>query len=157
MADRRFRATKIGITAVAVAAAVGAAAGIGGYTFLYAEGGSYLTNDPAACANCHIMRDHFDAWAKSSHHAVATCNDCHTPHASFGKLITKSRNGFNHSLAFTSGRFHEPIEITARNRAIVESSCRRCHGDIVQAIDRTARAEDALSCVRCHRGVGHLD
>ena len=157
MADRRFRATKIGITAVAVAAAVGAAAGIGGYTFLYAEGGSYLTNDPAACANCHIMRDHFDAWAKSSHHAVATCNDCHTPHASIRKLITKSRNGFNHSLAFTSGRFHEPIEITARNRAIVESACRRCHGDIVQAIDRTARAENALSCVRCHRGVGHLD
>ena len=26
---------------------------VGGYTFVYAKGYSYLTNDPAACANCH--------------------------------------------------------------------------------------------------------
>jgi hypothetical protein len=28
------------------------------YTFVYAKGYSYLTNDPGACANCHIMADH---------------------------------------------------------------------------------------------------
>jgi hypothetical protein len=53
--------------------------GIGGYTFVYAKGYSYLTNDPAACANCHIMQDHYRAWTRASHHAVAVCNDCHTP------------------------------------------------------------------------------
>ena len=58
----------------------GIAIGIGGFTFVYARGYSYLTNDPAACANCHIMKEHFAAWSKSSHRAVATCNDCHTPH-----------------------------------------------------------------------------
>jgi len=34
------------------AALFGVVAGIGGYTFIYAKGGSYLTTDPAASANC---------------------------------------------------------------------------------------------------------
>src|SRR5688572_23773077 len=38
----------------AAAIAIGAAAGVGGFTFVYAEGASYLTDDPAACANCHV-------------------------------------------------------------------------------------------------------
>ena len=31
---------------------------VGGYTFIYAKGYAYLTNDPAACANCHVMENH---------------------------------------------------------------------------------------------------
>ena len=31
----------------------GVAAGVGGFTFVYARGYSYLTNDPKACVNCH--------------------------------------------------------------------------------------------------------
>ena len=34
---------------------VGVGAGVGGYTFRYAEGLSYLSTDPKACANCHII------------------------------------------------------------------------------------------------------
>ena len=60
----------------AAAVCLGLLIGLGGYTFAYARGYSYLTNDPAACANCHIMRDHFDAWTRSSHAAIAACNDC---------------------------------------------------------------------------------
>jgi cytochrome c nitrite reductase small subunit len=134
----------------------GVAAGLGGYTFIYAEGASYLTNDPAACANCHVMQDHYDAWRKASHHAVATCNDCHTPHSFVGKYASKGLNGFNHSLAFTTGRFHEPIQITQRNHEITEAACRRCHGDIVQANDAMHAPGKALTCVKCHDSVGHL-
>ena len=65
--------------------AVGILLGSGGYTFYYAEGLSYLSNDPTACVNCHVMRDHYDGWQKASHHAHATCNDCHTPHDFVGK------------------------------------------------------------------------
>ena len=36
--------------ALLVATLVGVTAGIGGFTFVYARGYSYLTNDPAACA-----------------------------------------------------------------------------------------------------------
>ncbi len=140
---------------------IGAAAGIGGYTFIYAKGFSYMTNDPAACANCHVMQDHFDAWRKSSHHAVATCNDCHTPHNFVGKWVTKGLNGYHHSLAFTTGNFPEPIQIKARNKAVTEQACRYCHADIVAGIDHprinpAGEPGEPMSCIRCHASVGHL-
>jgi cytochrome c nitrite reductase small subunit len=72
-----------------LAAAIGLVIGVGGYTFLYAKGSSYLTDNPAACANCHIMRAHFDGWITSSHRAVAVCNDCHTPAGFAAKYATK--------------------------------------------------------------------
>ena len=62
--------------AVSISAAMlfGVAVGLAAYTFVYAKGYSYLTNDPAACANCHVMQAQYDAWMKSSHHSVAACN-----------------------------------------------------------------------------------
>ena len=39
--------------------------GVGAFTFLYAEGFSYLSSDPQACVNCHIMRPQYDSWQKS--------------------------------------------------------------------------------------------
>jgi len=45
--------------AVVIALALGVAAGLGGYTFVYAKGGSYFGNDPNACANCHVMKAAF--------------------------------------------------------------------------------------------------
>jgi cytochrome c nitrite reductase small subunit len=146
----------IGMAAMALAVAVGLAVGIGGYTFVYARGGSYMTNDPRACANCHIMREQLDGWTTSSHRSVAVCNDCHAPHTLVGKYMTKAVNGFWHSVAFTTGRFHEPIAIGARNRAVTEGACRHCHQPIVQAIDPHARDGQATECIRCHRSVGHL-
>lgn len=138
-------------------ALVGVTAGIGAYTFIYAKGASYLTNDPRACANCHVMQNHYAAWLKSSHRTAATCNDCHTPHQFAGKYLTKMKNGFRHSLAFTTQRFHEPIQITDSNRAITEQACRSCHQPVVQAIDAHARRGEELSCLRCHASVGHLE
>ncbi len=146
-----------GALGLAIAAAIGIVGGVGGYTFIYAEGGSYLTDDPTACANCHVMQGHYDAWIKSSHKAVATCNDCHAPHGSIAsKLWTKGINGFNHSLAFTTNRFHEPIRITGANRAVTEATCRDCHADVVHAIDASPGPSGALDCIRCHSGVGHM-
>lgn len=136
--------------------AIGLAIGIGVYTFIYAKGGSYLTNDPAACANCHIMQEHFDGWLKSSHRAVAVCNDCHTPAGFVAKYSTKTSNGFWHSFAFTSGRFPEPLRIKPHNRAIADNACRRCHQDIVEAIEGLHRWNPPLSCITCHNSVGHL-
>jgi cytochrome c nitrite reductase small subunit len=108
---------------------------IGGYTFVYAKGYSYVTDDPAAYANCHVMEDHYRAWMKSSHRNVAVCNDCHAPPSLLPKYVTKGINGFNHSFAFTTGRFPEPIRITPRNFEVTESACRKCHEDIVSAIE----------------------
>lgn len=140
---------------VVLGLALGLPAGLGTYTFVYARGWSYLTSDPAACANCHVMRGHLDAWSRSSHHAVAVCNDCHAPHDLIGKYATKASNGYHHSLAFTTGRFHEPIQITESNRRVTEAACRSCHADIVQQIDTVHARGERVSCIRCHANVGH--
>ena len=143
------------LQAIVIGAALGIIGGIGGYTFIYAKGASYLTNDPAACTNCHVMNEQYEGWTKSSHRSVAVCNDCHTPHGLIPKYTTKALNGFWHSFAFTSGDFHEPIQITTRNHRVTEGACRKCHAEIVHGI-QLAAPEETLSCVRCHRNVGHL-
>ncbi|HQE84150.1 MAG TPA: cytochrome c nitrite reductase small subunit [Candidatus Hydrogenedentes bacterium] len=145
------------IAAIILGSVAGLGLGVGSYTFVYAKGFSYLGNDPATCANCHIMQDHYDAWAKGSHHAVATCNDCHTPHSLIPKYYTKGVNGYHHSLAFTTGHFHEPIQITQFNRDIAEASCRYCHEDIVHQIDFGGGGGEPMECIRCHSAVGHLE
>ena len=153
---------------VVAAASVGLALGIGSYTFVYARGYSYLTNDPAACANCHIMRDHFAAWSRSSHRAVAVCNDCHTPHDLIPKYWTKAQNGFWHSFYFTTGRYPDPLRITERNQRVTESACRSCHADLTASIEpMRASGSDSVhispayapdtSCIRCHNEVGHIE
>ena len=144
------------VTSLVIATAIGVLAGIGGFTFVYAKGGSYLTDDPAACVNCHIMREQFDGWIASSHRSVAVCNDCHTPHQVIPKYLTKAINGWNHSVAFTTDDFLEPIRITPRNLAVTESTCRTCHQDVVAAIDHQSTEQTRLRCIRCHSTVGHL-
>ena len=169
-------------TAIVAAGLAGLALGLGAYTFVYARGASYLSTDPAVRANCHIMREHFDAWQRSSHRSAAGCADCHMPHDFIGKYSAKASNGFWHSLAFTTGRFPDPLQIKPHNRTITEEACRDCHGDIVATIDPArvdeagtrsgltgapvsdrpqmhdgaAAGGDRLSCIRCHLYVGHL-
>jgi cytochrome c nitrite reductase small subunit len=143
-----MRLSKPGFPAL-LSALTGSMIGLGLYTFLYAQGYSYFSNDPNACANCHLMRDYLDSWQKSSHHARATCNDCHTPHALLPKLVTKAENGWNHSMKFTLQNFHEPIRLRVSNAGRLQANCLRCHQDMIDEIGPDA------DCVRCHAGVGH--
>lgn len=145
-------ATSAGVAGVLI----GLAIGVGAFTFVYANGASYMTNNPRACANCHVMRDWYDAWAKSSHHAVAVCNDCHTPPGMARKLWVKARNGYHHSVAFTTEAFHEPIQISAANRKVTEEACRHCHGELAATIEGPHAGGPSMSCIRCHDSVGHL-
>ncbi|MBK8313458.1 MAG: cytochrome c nitrite reductase small subunit [Acidobacteria bacterium] len=137
---------------------IGSMFGIGTYTFIYARGYAYLTNNPASCANCHVMNEQYDGWLKSSHRAVATCNDCHTPPGLISKYAVKASNGFWHSFAFTTGWFHEPIQIGLRNRNVTEESCLKCHAGFTESIrgPHSKMEGEAASCVRCHRSVGHM-
>lgn len=149
-----------------LAALIGIGIGGGLFTFIYARGGSYLSNDPAACANCHIMQEHYSAWSKSSHRAVATCNDCHTPHTFVAKYATKASNGFWHSLGFTTGDFPDPLRIKPSNRSVTELACRSCHEEMTASLQHGAWSAEAtetektdtsaeISCVHCHKHVGH--
>ena len=140
---------------VFLAALIGFAMGVGGYTFVYARGASYLTNDPAACANCHVMEEYYTGWMRSSHRAAAVCNDCHTPPGLVPKYATKASNGFWHSFAFTTGRFPDPLRIKPHNREVAETSCRKCHGAVVEAMDAGHPGAERTGCIRCHGAVGH--
>ncbi len=139
-----------------LSAVIGVLLGAGGLTFYSAQGTSYLSSDPGACSNCHIMRDQFDSWQKSSHHSFATCNDCHVPHNPVGKWLTKAANGYHHSEAFTLQNFNEPIRIRPVNASVLNGNCLYCHQDYAREITahRVIRDEE-LYCVRCHDGVGH--
>lgn len=153
--QNRRRMRGAGILSVAVAVVLGILVGVGSFTFGYAEGFSYLSTDPAACANCHIMQDHYDTWQKSSHHHVAVCVDCHLPHDPIGKYVAKADNGFFHSMAFTLDNFHEPIRIKDRNRRITQHNCVQCHRDVVHQMLPESPEGEALMCIHCHAGVGH--
>jgi cytochrome c nitrite reductase small subunit len=146
-----------GLKGLAVLAGfVGMLLGAGGYTFFYAEGLSYLSSDPKACVNCHIMRSQYESWQKGSHHAVAVCVDCHLPHDFIGKYMAKAENGYHHSKGFTLQDFHEPIMIKARNAAILQENCIACHGELAhQLLSGVAGDPAQVQCVHCHSAVGH--
>jgi cytochrome c nitrite reductase small subunit len=150
----------------------GMALGLGLFTFNYAEGFAYFSNDPAACVNCHAMNTQFDGWNHSSHKAVAGCNDCHTPHRFPDKWIVKGINGFNHSLAFTLDNYPNPIRIRGFNARIAHENCVDCHRDTFNTVSHVDQGisqapfnlrealflespEGELNCVRCHGNVGH--
>ncbi len=134
---------------------LGVLLGVGLFTFGYAKGHSYMTDDPAACANCHVMNEQHEGWIKSSHRAVAVCNDCHTPPGLVPKYFTKALNGFNHSLAFTTGGFPDRIQITGRNARVAEGACLKCHAEITDGIASVRHGGENVDCVSCHRNVGH--
>ncbi len=136
------------------AGTAGSLFGLGSFTFMYAHGYSYLSDDPAACANCHVMRDVYDGWNHAAHKGVATCNDCHTPHDFLAHWAIKGLDGVRHSYAFTTGDFHEPIRITDFDRAIARQNCLRCHGELTALMDHQY-ASDPTDCLKCHVGEGH--
>jgi len=152
---------------LALAVLLGALAGLAAFTFIYAEGFSYLSHDPAACRNCHIMNDQYDSWRKGPHHAVATCNDCHVPPHFPAMYLAKARNGYHHSMGFTLQpaapdepgarvAFEEPIRIRDFNSRVLQDNCLRCHGNFVHDVVRGSTwADDAIRCVKCHPAVGH--
>ncbi len=138
-----------------LAVGLGMLLGVGVYTFVYARGGSYLTDRPEACINCHVMRSQHDGWLKASHRSVAVCNDCHTADGLIPKYASKAMYGFLHAYAFTTGRFPDEIQITPHMYRLTQRSCLKCHAPIVEAMTVGHEPKSPLPCLRCHRNVGH--
>jgi cytochrome c nitrite reductase small subunit len=134
------------------AMAAGLLVGLAAYAFVYAKGYSYVGNDPATCANCHVMTAYYAGWQTGPHHGIATCNDCHTPAGPISKYLVKALNGYHHSMAFTLGGYPDVIRARPESSAIVEANCRRCHAELVENIAHGP----GVSCIRCHASVGHL-
>ncbi len=147
-----------------LAVLIGVFGGLGTYTFNFARGLSYFSNDPQACTNCHVMNDYYDSWEKSGHAHVAVCNDCHTPHTLVAKLITKADNGWNHSLKFTLRTYEKaPIVIREVNAERLRHNCIGCHDTFLTDVRGSAilnaghggPGSEDLDCLRCHSDAGH--
>lgn len=149
--------SSIGLFYLLLVGSLGVAGGVGVFTFGYGQGASYLSSNPEACINCHVMQDHFDSWQKSSHRHVAVCNDCHLSHHPIGKWVTKADNGFFHSLGFTLDNYPKPIRIKPRNSRVAQDACLHCHTNIAHDTHFLPEedADPEFSCVRCHSDVGH--
>lgn len=161
MVQRKDVQTRAGAVrhVVLLGIALGSFAGAAIFLVDHSSATSYMSNDPAACVNCHIMRDEFDGWNHSTHHAVAVCNDCHVPQDLVGKYTMKAVHGYRHSKGFTLQDFHEPIMIKADSLKVVEDNCLRCHGAFTSEINAhgltVKPGDESLSCVHCHSHVGH--
>ena len=143
---------------MASTALLGAAIGVGIMTFVYAKGGSYLSNQPKACANCHVMREVLHDWQVGDHHHVAVCNDCHVPQGALSKWAIKALNGAHHSYAFTFLETPVTIRAGALSRKIVQDNCLRCHAALLPSHpEATGYGKSGeANCVKCHRQVGHF-
>lgn len=122
------------------------------YTFYYANGVSYFSDNPKACMNCHVMKPHYDSWNKSTHHAVTTCNSCHAPRDQLSKYITKAINGFNHSWAFSFDSYEDNLKIRPWNKEITLKTCMNCHKNF----NHPNGYDKNFNCTSCHKGVGHF-
>ena len=126
---------------------IGLAVGVGAYTFAYARGYSYMTDNAEVCVNCHVMQEQYSGWLKSP--SIGSClQRLPYPPGLVGKYTTKARNGFWHSYYFTTGWFEDNIHITPRGRDVTERACRKCHQEIVDAIEgvHSKDAESQTSC-----------
>jgi cytochrome c nitrite reductase small subunit len=140
---------------VLLAVVLGLAAGIGGYTFVYAEGLSYMSSEsegvrqlPHHAAAVRLMAEVEPSRGGGLHRMP--------PAAQLRRQVSGEGDQRLASLeGFTLQDFDEPITIKGPNSRILQDNCLACHGELVhQAVAGTGRGEE-MKCVHCHQSVGH--
>jgi cytochrome c nitrite reductase small subunit len=141
---------------MAAFASAGAFLGVGVYVAHISNALSYLSDDPKACVNCHIMAPQYASWKHSSHANVATCNDCHVPHDSaVRKYWFKANDGLRHSVLFTLRKERQVIRAIPESRHVIQENCIRCHSQTLEQATITVGHSFDRSCIECHREVPH--
>jgi cytochrome c nitrite reductase small subunit len=146
-------------TAVFLIAAI---TGLGLFMAKEAELVSYMSDDPLACVNCHVMTPVYNSWMHSSHREWANCNDCHVPHNNiFNKYYFKAKDGLFHASVFTLRAEPEVMFMREESQNVVQNNCIRCH---VQQVTQTkydgwieghAENRTERQCWSCHQEVPH--
>lgn len=136
-----------------------------GFSFLaiyLSRAGSYLSDEPEVCVNCHVMSPHYATWFHSSHREVATCNDCHVPQENiFRSYFFKAKDGYRHSRIFIFKNEPQIIQIKEEGIIAVQNNCLRCHIDQVHPVSLANvtgvnyKYGEGKLCWDCHRHVPH--
>ncbi len=151
----------IPLLTLAVVVAIGFVFGVGAFTFWYANGFSYFSDDSKACNNCHVMNEVYKDWSTGSHKNRASCNDCHIPEGFAAKWTMKAQSGFNHAYAFTLKDLPTNFTPTSKTKVVVQENCIRCHDRLASNVVNPTTGivhnyDKSLSCVSCHKNIGHL-
>ena len=146
----------------AVVVLLGAITALVIYIAKLANVGSYLTDNPQACINCHVMTTEYITWSHSAHRTVATCNDCHVPHNNlFEQYAFKAKDGLYHATVYTLRTEPQAIVMHEAGQKVVQENCIRCHSEQVTDAKTASwvvsHNDDRLSrtCWECHRETPH--
>lgn len=140
------------------------ALGMFGYLVDKSKALSYMSSDPKACINCHVMHTQYATWQHSSHAQRATCVECHLPRDSFiNKYIAKARDGWNHTVVFTANSYAQNIGISDDGASRVQDNCVSCHARLTQVLvsnndryhDYAGIPRTDRKCWDCHKDVPH--
>lgn len=137
--------------------------GLGGYTVYMSRAHSYLSDDPAACVNCHIMAPYYQSWNHSSHAQWATCNDCHVPQDNvFNKYVFKAKDGLYHAAVFTVNGEPDVIRPREESYEVIMNNCIRCHTQLNTEFVKTGMIDycdvkegKGKACWDCHTQIPH--
>jgi cytochrome c nitrite reductase small subunit len=124
--------------------------------------GSYLSDNPRTCVNCHVMSPQFATWSHSAHSRNTNCNDCHVPQNNvFSHYYFKAKDGLRHSKVFTLRQEPQVIIIKEAGLNVVQENCKRCHQKLnenVSTIKVTGKNYlhgQGRLCWSCHRETPH--
>ena len=138
--------------------------GLGLFMMKEARVTSYLSDDPQACVNCHVMTPVYNSWMNSSHREWANCNDCHVPHDNvLNKYYFKAKDGLYHASVFTARAEPDVIKMKEASQEVVQQNCIRCHVQQVTQVKYDGWIEDhrekrtGRQCWSCHQQVPHGD
>lgn len=125
---------------------------------------SYLSKDPKACINCHVMNTQYATWQHSSHKNVS-CIECHLPTENFvDTYVAKAKDGWNHSVAFTLNTYDNAMKISDDGAMRVQKNCISCHSKLVSTLVtnsdnnhnfKEGEVATGRKCWECHKSVPH--
>jgi cytochrome c nitrite reductase small subunit len=158
---RLFQDYSAKVTAIILA---GVICGLGILIITESKAGSYLSDKPAACVNCHIMSPFYATWVHSSHGRNTTCNDCHVPHDNFfRKWFFKGKDGMRHAAIFTMNGQPQVIRAIDESAEVIMENCIRCHTQLNTEFVSTGRISYSMvqkgegkACWDCHQDVPHM-
>lgn len=136
--------------------------GLGVLILRIANATSYLSDQPEACINCHVMAPQFATWQRGSHGRATVCNDCHVPHDNiFRKFGFKANDGLRHSLMFTFRLEPQVIHVKDAGITVIQENCIRCHLQLVNnnslagVTGENQKHGEGKLCWECHRETPH--
>lgn len=124
---------------------------------------SYLSDNPSACVNCHIMMPYYATWSHSSHAIHTNCNDCHVPHNNtLNKYFFKAKDGLRHATVFTFHNEPQVMQAIDASSEVILNNCIRCHTQLNTEFVKTGTQtykmivdNNGKACWDCHRDVPH--